>query len=401
MITIFDLRASTPQKFLDEIQQFYNEPVRVERFSDEEIKACIGCWSCWLKTPGKCVFKDALAEKYQAYMDSDTVILLMDTAQGFINHKAKAFFDRIIVLYHPYLVFKSGEFRHKRRYKSYPNMVFHFETDDLTPSEVQCIKAYLVRSADHYRSKAYILNRGKTLECTPLKKMKAQRGVLDFKETSPMKKLVVYNGSPRRTHSNSKRFLDVLSEKMGARIEVRDLKDYRQWDVWAKAFESDENVMFFMPLYVHAMPSHVMDFMERLSPSKGSIAYFIQSGFPESSQSHYLEAYFEVQSQKLDRVYLGTVIKGGVESLRFRPEKSQEKLIQQVYESVETLIETGSFDKIQVRRLSMPVRFGLMFYGMFKFMVFIGLFKGFWDKQLKANQAYEMRHDRPYKKSKG
>lgn len=51
--------------------------------------------------------------------------------------------------------------------------------------------------------------------------------------------------------------------------------------------------MFFMPLYVHAIPSHIMRFIEKLKPSQGSISYFVQSGFPESSQSHYLEAYFE------------------------------------------------------------------------------------------------------------
>ena len=58
-------------------------------------------------------------------------------------------------------------------------------------------------------------------------------------------------------------------------------------------FESDKHVMFFMPLYVHAIPSHIMRFIEKLKPSQGSISYFVQSGFPESSQSHYLEAYFE------------------------------------------------------------------------------------------------------------
>ena len=41
--------------------------------------------------PGRCVMKDKMVESYIYYINSDTVILLIDTAQGFISHKAKAF----------------------------------------------------------------------------------------------------------------------------------------------------------------------------------------------------------------------------------------------------------------------------------------------------------------------
>lgn len=34
------------------------------------VKDCRGCWSCWLKTPGRCVYKD-LDEFYKAYLDAD------------------------------------------------------------------------------------------------------------------------------------------------------------------------------------------------------------------------------------------------------------------------------------------------------------------------------------------
>ena len=103
------------------------------------------------------------------------------------------------------------------------------------------------------------------------------------------------------------------------------MKERDKWDMWTEAFESDKHVMFFMPLYVHAMPSHVMKFIEKLKPSQGSISYFVQSGFPESSHSHYLEAYFEQLALRLTRAYIGTAIKGGVESLQYRPTIAQEK----------------------------------------------------------------------------
>lgn len=84
----------------------------------------------------------------------------------------------------------------------------------------------------------------------------------------------------------------------------------------------------FMPLYVHAMPSHVMHFLEKLRASEGSLSFFIQSGFPESSQSHYLEAYFEQLSLRLGRTYLGTAIKGSTEGLHLSPDKTRQKMME-------------------------------------------------------------------------
>src|SRR5690606_14411335 len=107
-------------------------------------------------------------------------------------------------------------------------------------------------------------------------------------------------------------------EALGDKVEIRDLKQGDKWEEWAEAFINEKHTMFFMPLYVHAMPSHVMGFFEKLEASEGSISFFVQSGFPESSQSHYLEAYFEQLALKLGRTYLGTAIKGGVEGFQMR-----------------------------------------------------------------------------------
>jgi|GEM_PF-7010357 len=47
--------------------------------------------------------KDEMSEAYSDYVNSDTLILVMNTAQGFISHNAKAFLDRTILHFHPYL----------------------------------------------------------------------------------------------------------------------------------------------------------------------------------------------------------------------------------------------------------------------------------------------------------
>ncbi len=154
--------------------------------------------------------------------------------------------------------------------------------------------------------------------------------------------------------------------------------------------------MFLMPLYIHAMPSHVMAFIERLPASGGSISFFVQSGFPESSQSHYLEAYFELLARGLGRTYLGTAIKGGVDGLRMRPPKAQEGMMAPMVKAVEFLVEQGAFHPDHLRRLALPVQFGKGIQWLLKLMVKAGPVNDSWVRQLKENQAFDRRDDRPY-----
>ncbi len=155
MITLFDLTEKQDGKIYEAIRNFYDEPMKVVRLGDQSITACIGCWNCWLKTPGRCVMKDQMAEIYPDYVNSYTVILLVGTAQGFIRHKVKAFFDRTTPHYHPYIEIVDGECHHAARYKCYPDMVFYYDAEGLTNQEGQVIEDYLYRTAYHFKSKAY------------------------------------------------------------------------------------------------------------------------------------------------------------------------------------------------------------------------------------------------------
>ncbi|MDO9085074.1 MAG: hypothetical protein Q7U53_02600 [Anaerolineaceae bacterium] len=397
MKTVFDLREKQDGEMIDTIQNLYDEPLNVVRLGEQSITACIGCWTCWLRTPGQCIMKDEMAEFYPAYTTSDTVILLMDTAQGFINHLAKAFIDRTIPHYHPYIELVDGECHHVARYKSYPDMVFHFDTEGLTNQEEQLIEDYLVRTAYHHRSKAYRIIKDGSLQLRPLESRTAKNQVVAFASFEPMEKLVIYNGSPRKKGSNSALILKQTLEALGDRVEIRDLKKRDQWQQWSEAFKCEKHVMFFMPLYVHAMPSHVMAFIELLQASQGSISFFVQSGFPESSQSHYLEAYFEQLALRLGRTYLGTAIKGGIEGLQMRPTVAQAKMMEPMVKTIENLVNDGNFNPADIQQLAIPIRFGRGQEIIMKILTKIGLVNYFlWDLQLKKNQAYKKRFDRPY-----
>lgn len=396
MKTVFDLREKQDGEIYRAIQNFYDGPLNIVKLGHQPISACIGCWNCWLKTPGICAIKDKMTESYPYYINSDTVILLIDTAQGFINHQTKAFLDRTIPLYHPYIELIDGECHHVARYKSYPDMVFYYDNKGLKNEEEQVIEDYLYRTAYHFRSKAYRIVKDGNLQLRTLESREAKRQVVPFTSIEPMEKLVIYNGSPRRHRSNTTLILKKVGEALGNRVEIRDLKEVDKWEGWAEAFASEKHVMFFMPLYVHAMPSHVMKFMEKLQASKGSISFFVQSGFPESSQSHYLEAYFGQLALRLGRNYMGTVIKGGTEDLRVKSTKEQEKTIEPMVNVIAKLVNEGKFNPTDILELAKPIRLVRVEKILIKVLAKIGLINGYWNQQLKENNAYEKRFDCPY-----
>ena len=393
MKTLIDLRDKPNNEMIEAIAKLYDEPLNTVRLGGQSITACIGCWNCWLKTPGQCVMKDEMATSYVDYVKSDTVILLMDTAQGFINHLSKAFFDRTIPHYLPYIEIVDSECHHVARYKRYPDLVFYYDTEGLRNEEEQVIEDYLYRTAYHFQSKAYRIVKKGSLELQPLASREAKNHAIAFSSVDPMEKLVIYNGSPRRSGSNSELILKKVAEALDGKVEIRDLKEREKWEEWAEAFKNENNTMFFMPLYVHAMPSHVMGFIEKLQPSAGSISFFVQSGFPESGQSHYLEAYFEQLALKLGRTYLGTAIKGGVEGLQMRPAKNQEKMIEPMVKAIDNLVREGKFNSTDIRRLAMPIRFGKGIAMVVKLFAKMGALNGYWNQQLKKNNAYEKRFD--------
>ncbi len=85
--------------------------------SDKRISHCIGCNYCWLKTPGICSIKDDYEEILRKLVHAEQLWVVSDTALGFLDHKGKNIFDRILPLATMYLKFKGNQMRHVLRYK--------------------------------------------------------------------------------------------------------------------------------------------------------------------------------------------------------------------------------------------------------------------------------------------
>jgi len=78
------------------------------------IHHCAGCYTCWLKTPGKCAIRDDMAELLPKLQGSNLVVfatpLYVDNVTGIM----KNFMDRMIPVADPYFEKDAGgECRHK------------------------------------------------------------------------------------------------------------------------------------------------------------------------------------------------------------------------------------------------------------------------------------------------
>ena len=89
---------------------------------DMKISHCIGCNYCWLKTPGVCSIKDDYEEILKKIIKADQLWVISDTALGFIDHKGKNIYDRILPIATMYLRFVGNQMRHVPRYETLPDL---------------------------------------------------------------------------------------------------------------------------------------------------------------------------------------------------------------------------------------------------------------------------------------
>lgn len=92
------------------------------------IKDCIGCYNCWLKTPGRCVIQDDMESVLRAYVQSDKVILATPVLIGFVSPLIKRISDRSLPLIHPYLKLEGDRMRHVSRYEKLAEQIIIVDT---------------------------------------------------------------------------------------------------------------------------------------------------------------------------------------------------------------------------------------------------------------------------------
>lgn len=120
--------------------------------SEAEMKNCAGCWTCWWKTPGICIYKD-LEDFYRSYVNADRAVIFAKPENGFISSRMKTLLDRMIPLYLPYTMSAKGGTWHLPRYPKYPDIMFYYDYDFHSEDERQVFHDYIRKVFEQFHSK--------------------------------------------------------------------------------------------------------------------------------------------------------------------------------------------------------------------------------------------------------
>ena len=86
----------------------------------DDVSPCIGCFGCWIKTPGECVIKDKMIDINKKITNSDVVIFITPIIFGQYSCTIKNVVDRTLSKNLPFFKKFNGRTGHPGRYEKYP-----------------------------------------------------------------------------------------------------------------------------------------------------------------------------------------------------------------------------------------------------------------------------------------
>jgi multimeric flavodoxin WrbA len=99
------------------------------------VRHCVGCFGCWIQTPGICVIKDRGADFAGLLPQCGEFIILSRMVFGGLSPDIKAVLDRSIGFVLPFFRYINGEMHHERRYDQSPDLRYIFYGSNISEAE--------------------------------------------------------------------------------------------------------------------------------------------------------------------------------------------------------------------------------------------------------------------------
>ena len=119
------------------------------------IRHCVGCFGCWIKTPGKCVLKDGYDNMGELLSRSEKLTIISQCFYGCYSPFVKNVLDRSIPWMLPFFKIKNNETHHKRRYQNNIQLAVHFYGDNITIDERETAKKLVKANCTNFYVKNY------------------------------------------------------------------------------------------------------------------------------------------------------------------------------------------------------------------------------------------------------
>lgn len=118
------------------------------------IQNCIGCFGCWIKTPGKCVLKDNYDNMGAILSHTDHLIIISHCYYGGYSPFVKNVLDRSIPYLLPFFKTKKNETHHKQRYKKVFSITAYFYGGNITSQEMDLAQKLVKANATNFHSQS-------------------------------------------------------------------------------------------------------------------------------------------------------------------------------------------------------------------------------------------------------
>lgn len=241
---------------------------------------CIGCFSCWAKTPGECVIKDGFDRMGERIHRAEKVTVISRYTYGGFSGAVKNVFDRSLGYVLPQFEISGNETHHKRRYEEDKEFTFIFYGEGLGDREKTSAERYVKAVCANVRSHV-----GKVEFFETEERYRDHSGSDEVRPSG----IAVLNGSMRGAAGNSGKIAAKMTELMKGPAESIELRSYlKDLDGLVGKLSDFGTIVLAMPLYVDGLPSQVIRLMEEFEKNYngGSRKIYIVSnmGLYESSQ---------------------------------------------------------------------------------------------------------------------
>ena len=283
---------------------------------------CLGCFGCWLKTPGMCVEDDAGRQIAKAVIQSDTTVFFTPVTFGGYSPDLKKMMDRFIQLIPPYFQIEHGEVHHPPRYAHRPRHMMVGVQRHPNPHEAHIFKTLAGRNAINFHPPSYAAevvvatDPADTLR-RRFEALLARSDALPFGESaaslmppvvsgmgadpnSPRRALLIVGSPKTNSPSTSSALGKYLLERLGDRgwetesLTLRASLSREEGEAALRAsIDRAGLILLVFPLYTDALPFLVTKALTVIAAHRRAAAHpppqrlvaIVNSGFPETHQN--------------------------------------------------------------------------------------------------------------------
>jgi multimeric flavodoxin WrbA len=284
---------------------------------------CLGCFGCWLKTPGMCVEDDEGRKVARAIIQSDATVFFTPVTFGGYSPDLKKMMDHFIQLISPYFQLECGEVHHLPRYARRPRLMMVGVQRHANAHEAYIFKTLAGRNALNFHAPSYAAEVVATADPDDTRRgrfeaLLARSDTLPFGEAAaslmppPMmtgvagvadstRRALLIVGSPKTTCPSTSSvlgsyLLDRLA-KLGWETESLTLRaSLTREEGEAALLEASDRaglILLVFPLYADALPFLVTKALTVMAAHRQAATHaapkrlvaIVNSGFPEIRQN--------------------------------------------------------------------------------------------------------------------